>query len=642
MEPPEGVDFHASYDQVPKAKVKIPRKLKVKKNLNYSCPSFGFVEKANSTTTITTKGPKHRMRKGKRSQSATVERQVPTRSLSFTSSPPQHLDIETPKPKPMPLRRTKSLLVQPFLPIGGRFEKKFNDVSVSLFSSDGAFKPLHSSASSFSAGPFEAANSYPVPLQTTNHMMHQSFPVIATDSAEFVRTPLAPQEKSKELSRGRKHSKNSSTTKNENVQNPRRALTRSKSLAVVPLSSSVSSVNSEQLQKRDSEPMDDVLSGPGDVRLTSRVPEDKSKQLRRGRRHSKTSSRGNESTRSPRAPIRSNSLQIAQVSSSISASTPKRLHSLSVEKVATDDTPTTPRHRPSLPPRSKSLSELGVRIPIFKAPAKDDVSKRASPRRKLSHRAVSPPETPRRKKVVVPPIPSSPGRNSKGTLSPRRVSRRSAFLVRSKSARMMESSGSIATLESESRKVSTLNPPRRVISVYAGPKSRSPSSERQRPGMHSTDADHGSHLLLDDSFSISASDVVPVATFLYSKNTAQNKPQINNKTFKDTLNLVGKWKRKAKKDDGNHASGTSGSVDRKLHVSKLDDSRTPETSLSSEERSSSKRLSKKQTKEARLESYMAKTPESERKKVDHYWIEAFKRNYATRRSDHVYDGRAGS
>lgn len=603
MEPPAGVDFHASYDQVPKAKVKITKKLKVKKSLNNSCPSFGF----SGDSEALGKKEKRRGKKNQRAQSATAERMAPSRSVSFTSTPPQHLHLQV--PKPISPRRTKSM--QNSFPIGGSLEDDLRNTSQSMFSSDGAFKPLQNSSSTFSVHITAMATVPIIAAQNTGPGL-RSFTVMPSESGEFLATPLG---------------------------------------------------------------------------LQGETP------IRRARRKSKLSSEPNDSAmlfiRTP--PPRSKSLNVSQVVGShyltchgsglnrSPSSSDSNGHNIT-------DSPSTPLRMP--PPRSKSLDELAMAL--FKSPVTYDVSKRVSQRRKPTVGTAPPaapitntPEHQKRKKIV--PVRQIP-------FSPRRGSKRSSFLVRSKSAKLVKSSGSTVNMKSDaSASVATPAPPRRVKSLHGALKKRSPSADRPRLRLNLPGPGPGSRVLLDDNVSVSASEAVPLAVFASSKNSVTN-PSHLHKAYKETLHLVGRWKRKSKKED-TRSTRPLRSTDLESLESKDEAPPTPQTNKSTvvdehshsgdEKRQLRRRKSKRgappgapthdskskepksrkeeetkgmakrkskarpsedlakdslvetlEEKEARLAKYMTKTPQAERKKVDRYWIEAFKRNYA-RRNDVV-------
>lgn len=216
---------------------------------------------------------------------------------------------------------------------------------------------------------------------------------------------------------------------------------------------------------------------------------------------------------------------------------------------------------------------------------------------------------------------------------------------------------------------------------------RSPIGNRDRRRLNLPSLGTGSRIL-DDNISICPSESVPLASLAtVSRKSDQSveKRLTSKSSFLETLELVGKWKRKAKKEDQHgmegltierlesrenskksarrrsstkdsnpkekaerHRSKSRGKTENDRSRSKDKNqkhhSKSRERSSSRRKESSSprqrkgkSRISSKnslidavEAKEARLNGYMEKTPHKERKKLDLYWIEAFKRNYQRR------------
>ncbi len=590
MKAPEGVDFHASYDEVPKAKVNITKKLKLGKNRNNSCPSFGYTNENEATEFKAKKLKMKRQKKSKRSQSAAA----PSRSISFTAAPPSHLVVEV--PKPLLPQRTKSMPMG--YSIGSSLDICETHASRSFVSSGSAFQPHNGSSTSTA----EWTNtSIDFATQDSLESLNQSLIILSLESREFTSPKIIP---------------------------------------------------------------------------------DKRKVLRTTKKNSTTSKVRRQSLRigSPSAPLPSNSLDIyqgAEKNDETNAFSPRKN---STKEDTFAEVPSTPRHTP--PPQSKSLDELAMAI--FQSPIRCEVSKRAVPRRKSSQRVFEKAEVPRRKSVVAAqPKLLSPRRG----LSPRRTSKRPALSVRSKSAKLVRNSDliTVADLEAQKSVGSSTLAPRRTKSVYSSPNTCT-SSEKPRAQLKLPGSEASGRRFHDD-VSVSASEAVPIASFAFSKHQP-NRTHLK-KSFKDTLDLVGKWKRKSKQEEKN-VSKPLGAVDfARLH-SKDNHSSAPRTwptnreqSHANEENTRDRRKSKTKSscedvmidftttvsenlsyspregqhssrrkvddsmtedslsdtleaREARLETYLTKTPQMERKKVDQYWIEAFKRNYA-RRNDLIIE-----
>lgn len=579
MKAPDGVDFHASYDQVPKAKVKITKKLKLKKDAHNSCPSLGY---NNESQVIVKKKSKFeqpkRTKSMKQSESGAISRSGPSRSISFTTSPPCHLDVEV--PTPILPKRTKSM------PLGCNFgissEIENNDGSRLSISAGSAFV-VNGHNSSFTSTEKWMKDAPDMSMSHLCRPLQQAFTIMPSESGSFMATQVSPRVGQ------------NSTTFLESTQSPRTPLRR--------ISKIVKHVNRE-------------ARSPGPI-------------MQKGG-----------------------------------------------SKPYTVESPLG---------RSGSWDDLG--IAIFKSPIKCEVSRRTLSRRKSSKTTMESPTVSRRATVTsAEPRLLSPKRGH----SPRRSSKRSSFLDRSKS---VNGRGSALTANPQKTGDSTTTQPlvpRRTKSLYApttisnnSNKKPSPSSSRHNraplilPSRHQL----GGRPLHDD-VSVSASEAVPISSLVFAKNFP-DKTHLK-KAFKDTLDLVGKWKRKSEQESRDMSNpvqadeviGSLASVvcvdssrrqDRhrwdhtmtrssKQNVARKSWENATTTTVTTPTNSSSRSRSEKshssrqkerrksdqasvvkdsladalEEREARLEMYLMKTPQVERTKVDRYWIEAFKRNYAKR------------
>lgn len=126
--------------------------------------------------------------------------------------------------------------------------------------------------------------------------------------------------------------------------------------------------------------------------------------------------------------------------------------------------------------------------------------------------------------------------------------------------------------------------------------------------------------------------------------TEQSQLQFDHmKSFKRTIDLIGRWKNKFK-GEGHRKNGImSTSAGLETHESKPERTRRLSKEGRRKHRKKSSRVPQSDdsladainAKEARLAEYLTKTPQHERKKLDNYWVEAFKRNYTKRRTSAV-------
>lgn len=552
----------------------------MKKDANHSCPCLGYTDEMQVVGNKSRSGTPNRTKSVKRSQSAATSRAGPSRSVSFTTSPPCHLGVEV--PTPILPKRTQSM------PWGGDFVRvPDNDGSKLSISAASAFT-VNSHNSSFASTEKSMKQASDISTPKPRRPLQQAFTIMPSETGNFMATQVSPN--------------------------------------VGPNSNSFSV-----------------------------------------------------STQSRRTPQRSISKKVTRTHREARTPSPLMMQEGASAAQCKNESPFG---------RSASWDDLG--IAIFKSPIKCEVSRRTLSRRRSSKSTIESPSGSRRGHSVVgaEPILLSPSRG----LSPRHSGKRSSFLDRSKLAKLMKdangSKGSTMAANPQTGNSSTSrqSAPRRAKSLHSISTSKpSPPSPRHSTGrarLNVPSSQIGGRPLHDD-VSVSASECVPIAALVFAKN-CPDKTHLK-KAFKDTLDLVGKWKRKSKQESSDGPNGVKeedligsvasvvGNSSRKEDHRRLDHKATPSrkqrsigrksgdhstipttpsTTPTSSSRSRSEKLhsSRKkerqktdsdsvvkdsladaiEEKEARLEMYLMKTPQAERKKVDRYWIEAFKRNYAKR------------